>query len=126
MKHLKSKLEFGYPFSMEGIEDMKKAQEWIEDLIEKAGLGSDRAGFWFHAYIKGKETETDSFEALKEVATGQDDILCENVWCFLRTQYNLPAHTRITLNQKDGSVKCRVVSESKELLGKIESLAELS
>ena len=123
---MKTKLEYDYQFSMETLDDMKKAQQWIEDLVEKAGIRGDQRGFWFHAFIQGRETETDSLEALEMAASGKDDVFCENVWCFIRKQSNMSAHTRIMLNKRDGGVHCRIVSESQDLLGKLESITTVA
>jgi hypothetical protein len=118
----KINLECAYPYEMSSLEDMKKAKEWIANIVRSAGLSNDMVSYRFQLTKCGNEEETGSLEALEKTAEGRD-VLFECVYCFVRKQSNEPAHTRIVLFRGDEGIRCRIATEYGDAVQKIQNAA---
>ena len=119
----KVNLECAYPYEMSSMDDMKKAKEWITNLVHSAGLSNDMVSYRFQLTNSGNEEETGSLEALEKTAEGKD-VLFECVYCFVRKQSNEPAHTRIVLFREDLGIRCRIATEYGEAVQKMKSAVD--
>lgn len=119
----KVNLECAYPHEMSSLEDMKKAKEWITELVRSAGLSNDMVSYRFQLTNSGNEEETASLEALEKTTEGKD-VLFECVYCFVRKQSNQPAHTRIVLFREDEAIRCRIATEYGDAVKKIQSAVD--
>ena len=119
----KVNLECSYPYEMSCLEDMKRAKEWISNLVSTAGLSNDMVSYRFQLTNSGNEEEAGSLEALEKTAEGKD-VLFECVYCFVRKQSNEPAHTRIVLFREDGGIRCRIATEYGEAAQKMQKASE--
>ncbi|MEI6101853.1 MAG: hypothetical protein WCP73_08445 [Eubacteriales bacterium] len=120
----KVNLECAYPYQMENVEDMKKAQEWIGKIVQSAGLEDDLVSYRFDLIERGKESEAGSLEALVQRTDGKTEVLFECVYCFVRKQTSDPAHTRIVLFRGEDGVRCRVSTEHNDAVEKIKTETE--
>lgn len=113
-------LECAYPYEMNSMEDMKRAKEWIANMVRSVGLSNDMVSYRFQLINAGNEEEAGSLEALEKTAEGKD-VLFECVYCFVRKRSNEPAHTRIMLFREDEGIRCRIATEYGEAVQKLKN-----
>ncbi len=120
----KVNLECAYPYQMDNVEDMKRAQEWIGKIVQSAGLEDDLVSYRFDLTDRAKEVEAGSLEALIQRTDGRQEVLFECVYCFVRKQTSDPAHTRIVLFRGKDGIRCRITTEHNEAVEKIQAETE--